>query len=448
MKILLVQPPYNSQTVGGNNFYIPEPLALETVGANVTHHNVKLLDMRLDPNLSDTLAQFQPDIVGTTSYTPEVYRAQKILKQVKDFNPETLTVIGGHHATLLPEDFNKEYIDIVVIGEGDITFRELADAYEKKGDLTKVNGLIIRQKDSKILFTQPREMVSNLDFAPIPKRSLTENYREKYFRLIWRPVASMMTSRGCPFRCNFCSIWKHEHGKYRARSAESVMKELLTINEKYVSISDDNFLQDSERLEKLYHLIKQSGIKKSYKIITRSDSVVRNALLIEQWKEIGLSEVTLGLESFRDNELKALNKSNTVQKNTEAIKIVKDNGISLTGHFILNQNYMKEDFEALKDYIYKTGLNHPMFTVLTPLPMTDYYNETKSQLLTTNYEMYDLVHSVLPTKLPREKFYEYYADLYYDVYIRNNKNNSQEIEFFNNIVKNICIGIKNAYVIE
>ena len=110
MKILLVQPPYNSQTVGGNNFYIPEPLALETIGASVTNHNVKLLDMRLEPNLLETLKQFQPDIVGTTSYTPEVYRAQGILKQVKDFNKEILTVIGGHHATLIPGDFNKEYI--------------------------------------------------------------------------------------------------------------------------------------------------------------------------------------------------------------------------------------------------------------------------------------------------------------------------------------------------
>jgi radical SAM superfamily enzyme YgiQ (UPF0313 family) len=119
MKVLLVQPPSPPNIIGEGIAFLAEPLALEIVAAGIPHHDVKILDMRIEPNLKQELESFQPDIVGTTSYTPGIYQAQKVLQEVKAYNPEILTVIGGHHATVMPKDCNQAFINVVVIGEGE-----------------------------------------------------------------------------------------------------------------------------------------------------------------------------------------------------------------------------------------------------------------------------------------------------------------------------------------
>jgi methyltransferase len=106
-----------------------------------------------------------------------------------------------------------------------------------------------------------------------------------------------------------------------------------------------------------------------------------------------------------------LNKTTTVKTNEEAINILHKNGVKVAGQFIIYPEYTKEDFEQLAEYVEKMNLVHPIFSVLTPLPETDLYYRKKEELLTENYEMYDLVHCVLSTKLPREEFYKCYADL-------------------------------------
>lgn len=445
MKILLVQPPLKSGAMELSELYLDEPLALETIASTVYQHDVKILDMRVNPILEQELSDFQPDVVATTSYTPEVYRAIKVLEKAKEYNSNIFTVIGGHHATLMPQDFNKNFIDVVVIGEGEITFRELIDAYEAGEKLEEVNGLAL-PKNGEMIFTPPRELISNLDETPFPARELTERYRDKYYRLNWRPLASLMTSRGCAFRCNFCSVWKHEHGKYRVRSPERVVAELLTIKEKYISIHDDDFLQAPKRAEKICDLIQKKGIQKKYKILARSDSVIRCSEIIPKWKEIGLEIVTLGLESFRDEELKALNKCATVRQNEIAIKILHANDIAITAQFIVNPNYTKEDFDALAEYVIKMKFRDPLFSVLTPMPATDLYLQTKEQLLTHNYEMFDFAHAVLLTKLPRKEFYQYYADLFRKCY--SNQNNIENLDpFREKIVHQIYSYLLNAYEI-
>ncbi|NOX97727.1 MAG: B12-binding domain-containing radical SAM protein, partial [Nitrospirae bacterium] len=107
MKVLLIQPPPNLNTIGVESIFLNEPLALETVAAGIPHHEVRLLDMRLDSNLQYQLDTFRPDIIATTAYTVEVYTVNKILQKIKRYNQNILTVIGGHHATMIPEDFNK-----------------------------------------------------------------------------------------------------------------------------------------------------------------------------------------------------------------------------------------------------------------------------------------------------------------------------------------------------
>ncbi len=222
---------------------------------------------------------------------------------------------------------------------------------------------------------------------------------------------------------------------------------MLRRPEKYVSIHDGDFLQSPNRAKEVYHLIKELDIRKKYKVLARTDSVIRCAEIIPKLKEIGLEIVTLGLESFRDTELQALNKRATVQQNEEAIKILHNNGVVITAQFILNPNYTKEDFNALAEYVIKMELRDPLFSVLTPMPATDLYLQTSEQVLTRNYEMFDFVHSVLPTKLPREKFYQHYADLFHKCYTKQKQDKAID-PFRKKIMSKICSYLREAYVIQ
>ncbi|OGS33698.1 MAG: hypothetical protein A2293_13935 [Elusimicrobia bacterium RIFOXYB2_FULL_49_7] len=416
MKVLLIQPPLNPHIVGAGDFYLSEPLALEVLAAAIPEHTVRILDMRLEQGLEQELDSFRPDAVGVTSYTPNVYAAKNVLRKAKEVCPNALTVVGGPHATLVPGDFNEEYIDVLVIGEGQVAFKELLRAHEMKKELSDVSGIALRRRGA-LFFTPDREPLADLDDMAIPARHLTERYRQKYFRGTWRPMASMITSAGCPYKCNFCSVWKLQKGRYRAQSPERVVREIESIAENYVSIADDNFLQDAARARKIAHLIKERGIKKIFKLIGRADSIVRHPDVVSLWKDIGMKMVFIGIESVKDEGLAEMNKKSSVKINSEAIRILHGLGITISAHFIIHPDFVKEDFEELYRYVKSMELTQPVFPILTPLPGTDLYEEKKDQLLIRDYEKYDFTHAIIPTKLPQREFYGEYIGLYKKCYL-------------------------------
>jgi len=415
MRVLLIQPPISPIDFTAGRLVLNEPLALEIIAACATNHDVRILDMRLDDGLERELDGFQPDIVATTSYTAGVYAALATLKKVKTHNQRILTVVGGHHATLMPQDFNREFIDAIVVGEGEVTFPELIDAYEAKDDFKKVKGLALPQ-NGRLVFTPARETIADLDVAPFPDRHLTKKYRHRYFRGTWQPMASVYTSRGCPYRCNFCAMWKVARGKYRVRDPGRVADELAGIEEEYVDVLDDNTLHDVERAVMMYQAIKERGIKKKYKLYARSDTVVKHPEIIEKWREIGLELVLIGFESFRDEELREHRKQNSIQNNEEAIRILHANGVEIAAYFLIDPSYAVSDFLALGDYVERLNLTHPVFTILTPFPGTELFEKRCTELTNWNYELFDFCHSVLPTKLPIKIFHECLANLYWRCY--------------------------------
>ncbi len=444
MNVLLVHPPINPSVVGAGIFYMGEPLALETIAAPIDNHVVKILDMRSEDSLEKELKRSEPDIVGVTALTVDVYSALDVLSRVKKFDSDILTVVGGHHATVMPDDFCTDAVDVIVIGEGIRTFAELVDAHATGKDLATIPGLALRRNGS-LEFSEQRPPIADLDDLPIPARHLTKKYRNSYFRGTWRPYASMITSRGCPYRCKFCAAWRAENGKYRTRSPLKVVEEIESIEEDLVSIADDNFLHDLDRAETICGLIKSRGIRKRYKLIGRSDAIVRRPDLIEQWKEAGLDIMFVGFESFKDKDLKRFGKRTTAAQNSEAIQILRSFGITISAHFIVHQDYDKGDFEALADYVKKMKLRQPVFCILTPLPGTVLYEETKNDIFSTDYGDYDLTHTVLPTKLPIEEFYECYADLYRKSYIECDKDSFVDNNIMSNVINKFIQARQSAF---
>jgi radical SAM superfamily enzyme YgiQ (UPF0313 family) len=411
MKILLIEPDKSPVVIGGEDFSIYEPLALEYIAAGVVNdHEVKILDLRLENNFEDVLQKFSPDIVGITAYTVHVNRVMELFNKIKKWNPKIITVVGGHHATIKPEDFISNHIDIIVLGEGVFTFKEIVKRYESETDFRDIPGIAVSE-NGRLRKSEPAEQI-DLDEFPFPERSLTLQYRDKYYSDWMKPLTAIRTSKGCPYRCNFCAMWKLADGKYYKRSPEKIVEELETINEKYVFFADDESMLDVPRMMRLAELIKERGIKKRYFLYGRSDTIAKNPDLIKSWKDIGLERVFVGLEFFRDEDLKYISKRSTVDDNNKAVKTLLDLDIYIYASFIVRPDFTKDDFAELRSYVKKLKLDFAGFAVLTPLPGTDLFQEVESNLITHNYDFFDFIHTVLPTELPLKDFYKEYLNLY------------------------------------
>ncbi|GIK29955.1 MAG: cobalamin-dependent protein [Chloroflexi bacterium] len=421
MKILLVNPPSGSLTIGLKHLAKIEPLGLEIIGASVPGHDIELLDMELDTDLHGALQRFQPDIVGASAQVVQTYTAHNVLKTAKEFNPDILTIVGGHHASLCPHEFNAPYIDVVVIGEGVPAFRELVARWDEKReiDFDDIRGLGLHRA-GEFHLTEPRPLPTNLNHMPQPDRTLTKKYRARYYYLFENSVASIQTSLGCTFPCNFCSCQHFTRRHFIARSPELIVEDLKTIKEDFVMFCDDHSFIDVKRMERLFELIQAAGIRKRYFAYTRTDCVVNNPEIFAKWASIGLVMVMTGLEAIDDTRIKQVNKRSNVQINEEAIEILARNGIVLSAGFLVMPDYTEEDFKRIDAY----ARRHPNIaltelTPLTPLPGTGFYHEVKDQITTHNREVYDLAHFVLPTtNLQPAKMYRLIQKYYFRIILR------------------------------
>jgi radical SAM superfamily enzyme YgiQ (UPF0313 family) len=411
VRILLVQPRL-SQGIGFPLAASPEPLHLEMIAATVPEHDVRILDMRLDDDLDFMLRRFQPELVAVTALTPEVYAAQDVLCRVKSFSPEVFTVAGGHHATLLPEDFSLPQVDAVAIGEAEVMFAPLVRAVEDHLSLHDVPNIVWQNREGAFIRNGQSHARIDLGNLPMPRRNLTEAYRSEYFFLFDKPDTSVATSRGCPFRCNFCSVHEFYHGAINQMPAGRVLSEVADVTTDHITFVDDNFLMNYKREARIADMIRSEGIRKRYSMECRTDSIVRHPDLVKNWVDIGLYAVLLGLEGGSDKVLQGVGKSCTIDTNNRAIQILQDNGVIIWGAFIVDPDWTQDDFNRLRDYVCEHRITHTQFTILTPLPGTQLYRERRNELLTDDYSCFDTLHAVLPTRLPREEFYQHFAGLY------------------------------------
>lgn len=410
MNILLIQPP--SQTPLMDQIYLFEPLALEYLGAGAQQdgHRVRLHDARLDPDIERTVREFQPDVVGLTAFTSHLNIVRELAASIRRLRPETFLMIGGHHATVVPEDFNNSAFDLVVIGEGVVALREILRELAGARDFRGINGLGIPDP-AGMHFTPPRPYTP-LDELPLPDRSLTAAYRSRYFSEWFKPLASIRTSLGCTARCTFCALWAITGGKYLRRDPAAVIKELKGIAEENVFFCDDESMCDTRRMGQLADLIAAAGIRKRYFLYARVDTIVKQPELFAKWARIGLSQVFVGMEDFSDERLAAMKKGVTTDQQAEAARILRKLGVMMYASFMIDPDYSREDFRSLVAYIRKLKMTYATFTVMTPLPGTELHATRRAELLSKKPELYDMLHALLPTRLPLPEFYQEMARLY------------------------------------
>lgn len=408
MKVLLVNPPFNRLTFGIGQL---EPLGLEIIAASIQpKHRVSFIDLQFENRLQAKLREVCPDVVGVTAISVQASTAKQVLAQVKLFDPGVYTVVGGHHVTMLPEDFNRSDVDALVLGHGFVSFAALLDAWQRGENPENVPGLAL-VRESRLKYT-PRHPRINIEEMPTPDRRITKRYRRHYDLFKEGRKALVVTSVGCPYRCTFCSCWKMTNGQYAVRSPESVVEEIASVEEGGVFFADDNTFEKVDRAFKMCELIKSRGIRKRYIGYARSDTIARHPELIEKWSEIGLERLIVGMEALTDEGLERVNKRSSIADNEKAVTVLKKHGVANIPHFLVRQDFGAKEFDAMLKYVQERDLWLPTFTVLTPLPGSELWKQEKQRLLTDSFDLFDLAHSVLPTKLPQEVFVSKLRQLY------------------------------------
>ncbi len=442
MKILLIntpRSPHNAILDHATEASLPfihkkligPPLGLLTIAAALKDHEVTLLETKAEIDLHSELPEEKrprvealvkeyldrtdPDVVGVTFIASEYHAGMEIFQTVKRFNKQIVTIAGGLHATLCPEDFKDDIVDIVCPGQATKKIQRIIDALENKKTLEGVPGIYIN-KNGTTRYTgdEPTPIDTAGDDFIMPDRSYLKRWISTY--KVGRspdPATYIFSSLGCPYQCTFCSIWPQYKGQYFKRRVESIIDELKTLDDyPVVRFADANTLVEKAFLDRLFDRIEEEGIKKFFIMDMRVDSIVEHPRLIEKLARGGLKVVISGFESFRNDELKRYNKSSERHQIEKAVEIFHANDIMIRGNYVIPPDYDRDDFKALREYAGKHKVAYAGYTILSPMPGTAFFEEIKDQIIDTNLDKYNFFNCVLKTQLPLEEFYREVADMW------------------------------------
>jgi anaerobic magnesium-protoporphyrin IX monomethyl ester cyclase len=378
-RVLLINPPKEVPLLDWTMRY--PPLGLMSIAAMLEGHEVEILDMKAEKLKDKHLAARlrSADIVGVGSLTPSIDAALEICRKAK--SQGCVTVLGGVHATLMPQVAASPEVDIVVRGEGEWTFKEIADGRP----LDSILG-ISYVRGTTVVHNPDRPPV-DLSTLPPPRRDLVAGNADKYVAFGKR-LGAISTTRGCPYRCSFCCVPKIWRG-YRELSPREVIGELERLGDvEVVSIVDDNFCHDMRRVEEICDLIIAAGLDdRVYSVFSRVDSVVRHPDVVRKMARANMRVVFIGIEAATQAALDRMNKKTSIGDIYEACEILESNGIFIwAGHIVGNLDDTYEDVEAMIQMSRQLPIGMADFTVITPYPGTDLFEHASKAGLIDEYD--------------------------------------------------------------
>jgi len=381
--ILLVNPAIDKEKKYGrlvNMLLSPSvPLSIVFLGTFLEHqgYQVRLFDEQIEllteSRIQDMVNEFHPGVIGFTCTTPGMARAHEIAADIKKINPVIKVVMGNIHPTVLPEETLKDpNVDLVVRGEGEFTFLEYLQALEQQGDVTKING-ISHRLNGKFNHTENRNYEKDLDvFPPVNWKLLTDHHDS--YSIEW-----ILTSRGCPYKCVFCSARSVSGYKYRFNSPQRVIKEVDVVVQnygmKFFSFADDNFVVRKERTREICKLLIERGYHKetTWLCQTRADAV--NESLLQLMREAGCEYISFGIETGTQRLLDLIGKSLKIDTIEKAVNMAHRVGIKTRGSFMLGlPTETKEDSQATIDFALRLPLDIAKFNLAVPYPGTELLN--------------------------------------------------------------------------
>ncbi|MDP2946945.1 MAG: radical SAM protein [Nanoarchaeota archaeon] len=389
-QILLVNPPYLEKIYGVKRAPAVKPplgLAYVAAGLEKAGFRVEILDANAEfltiKEAANKIIQSPAKFIGFTSVTATFPLVCKLSSLVKSRDRQRFILVGGPHVSFMAEEALEECsaIDVVVRGEGELTACELISNLIKKGSISDVKGITFRA-NNLIISNQDREPIQDIDSLSFPTRHLLplslyspSSLGNLGFR--GERYASVITARGCPNRCVFCSsssFWRI----VRTRSPENVVSELEFLVNKYkvgqVDFLDDTLILSKERMEKICNLIIEKNLKIKWSCYARVNNITPE--LVKLMKKSGCKFIQFGVESGNQRILDGVQKNITLEQIRKATKIVKDAGLKLMCDFMIG---LPEDTEETVNQTIKFAKelspNFAFFSITTPFPGTILYEE-------------------------------------------------------------------------
>lgn len=425
MKILLVKPISDIHVVS-------PPLSLAYLAASLKNLNaeIKILDCLLKKysfrQFKDYISIYKPDIIGFTSFTLEFYTVLKMASIAKLLNPDVKIVVGGAHPSNCPESLKNSQIDFIFRGEAEEAFPKfISELLKKKPDFRKVPNL--GWKKGRKVIMNPIRFIENLDSLPFPDFELM-NFKEypKLYLARRFPCAPILTSRGCPFSCTFCSGWRISGKQFRARSPENIIEEIKILQRKYkireFQIWDDNFTLDKQRAKKFCDILIKENLNLKWWCPNGVRLETLDKELLLKMKESGCYAIALGIESGSERVQKDMKKNLNFNHLREIVSFAHKIGMRTQGFFIIGYpTETKEDILKTIKLAKSLPLDRASISLFQPLFGSEIYEQLKKDnKIPKNYSIENCDYSkpsVLPNgfssldevkKLQRKALIEFY----------------------------------------
>jgi len=411
-----------------DNFLLPQSIACLAAVLRKEDIEVSVIDCLPEKigwkSLEAKIRELQPDVVGAgENHSIYASEAIKLVNMVKEISPGIITVLGGAHFTNAGELYLPNHpIDFIVRGEGEITLAELVRALMTGGiaEAEKVSGLSYF-REGKVVYTQPRPLVENLDDLPVPAYDLMPMEKYGRARYLFSPGgATIAHSRGCKANCSFCVWWtqmaerSRQNGqgerllpRWRTKSVERTLEEIEILYKKYnkrcLVFVDPSFNTDPDWNDEFASALMKKNWDVSWFAFMRGDCILRDEKngIFEKLVRSGLVHVSIGVERAEDSQLRSWNKKfATTSQSYEVFQLLKKKypQVFRQGTFILGvKSETPESMQHQLEFARLIDADYPAFHAVTPFPGTTLWKEarTKGWLEITDFDYYDLSTPVM-----------------------------------------------------
>jgi anaerobic magnesium-protoporphyrin IX monomethyl ester cyclase len=417
--------------------FLPAPLGLLQLAGELLrldNSSVRIIDMEAEnmtvEKVLDEIYAFRPDMIGITIHATAAHSTScEIARRTKERFPDTVMVAGGHHATFLPNDLLRGGFDVVVLGEGDFTFAEIASAVEAGTGLRAIRGIVYRE-NGQFVRTGQRELIADLDTLAFPALELIDasKYTFSVFGKESR-VLCLETSRGCPYACDFCSVTPTWGNKWRNKSNARIIEEMHNARKfgyDWIFFTDDIFIvfPNVRQRAMLFQSMVENGFDFRWIVQMRADVTAKNPELIRKGAEAGMSVAFLGIESGSQEILRKMHKGIFTPQSVDAVRTLSRNGVIVLCGMMIGAPY-----ERLRDMLTTVrfsnrladaGADAVQFSIYTPLPGTRVFDDAlrNGRLFTLDWDRYDVLTPVMKTKVHPAiiQLVQFYAN--YSFYVR------------------------------
>ena len=392
-KVLLIYPITGMDVFGIN---VGLPLSCLYLGSVLEKagYRIEILDERItktfEQDVADSIQRERPVLVGISSITgAQIRGGLKAARVVRQADPTLPLVWGGVHPTLCPDSTLKDDLcDVVVMGEGEITLVELADCFRERTDLGTVPGIGYK-REGKLQFTQKVPLIEDLDVIPKPNYDLLE--MEHYFTSApstGEAQLQLVTSRGCPFDCEFCYNLKFNERRFRYHSAERVVSDIVDLVERFqirsLFIEDDYFFGHPGRVEQICDLLIEKDLQLLIQVPCRIDYLYkRSPEMIDKLYRAGFKELWIGVESGSEKRLKEILKRTTLDQVREVNQLLSESDVYVKYGFMAGfpKEERKETLETA-DFMFELlgsnkGAGVAPVAIYTPYPGTTLYDKAR-----------------------------------------------------------------------